>query len=162
MLKGSDTKRPVYVTANKHDATVPFSSTSKYVELFKKNDDKYDLKEFWEQDKVCGDQGGHCFGHLIYTDEYESKLCEFWKEVFGSASKSCQSSDGKEKDEAAETKLFEMGHWSFRAARSNNSSIVIASLMAVAVAVGLVALGHRMRAQRVNENEQENLILDEE
>jgi len=163
LLKSSNTKRPVYVTANKHDATVPFSSTSKYVELFKGDGkDKYDLKGFWEQEKVCGDQGAHCFGHLIYTDEYEDKLCNFWSEVFGTKA-SCSSSDGG-KDDDAETKLFEVGHWSFRAARSNVSNIFVASFMAVAAAVGLVVLGRRMRAQRslVNEDDQENLIPDEE
>merc|ERR1712039_443990 len=82
LLKGSDTKRPVYVTANKHDATVPFSSTARYVELFQKNDNKYELKEFWEQDKTCGGEGGHCLGSLIYTEEYEGKLASFFSDVF--------------------------------------------------------------------------------
>merc|ERR1712187_960185 len=112
LLKGADTKRPVYVTANKEDSTVPFSSTKKYVELFKKNGDKYDLKGFWEQDKTCGGDG-HCFGHLIYTDEYENKLKKFWGDVFW------ETDDDTSNDEDAETKLFEMGRWSFRATRSN-------------------------------------------
>jgi pimeloyl-ACP methyl ester carboxylesterase len=170
LLKGPDAARPVFVTANKHDDTVPISSTQKYVDLFKKNSDKYDLKSFWTQDKVCGDQGGHCLGHLMYNEEYEHKLCKFWSSAFGTnascgasaeASKSGSAADTKEEAVGnKDTKLFEMDHWSFRSASPNMPVVVLASFMAVVAAVGLVALGRRMAAKRtpMNEADQENLI----
>jgi pimeloyl-ACP methyl ester carboxylesterase len=78
--KGPDTKRPIFVTANKQDKTVAFSSGEKTVKLLKSLPDKYAL-EFWPLDAKCGDQT-HCLDYLTHTEEYEAKLKDFWGKVF--------------------------------------------------------------------------------
>merc|ERR1712226_115229 len=107
---GPDTKRPVFVTANRNDQTVAFSSSEALVALLKKHPKKYDLKEFWQHDGKCDsdshDCTNHCIDHLINPSEYADKLCTFWSDVFKS-DPTCGRNTGT-KDEKEETDAKEL------------------------------------------------------
>lgn len=96
MPNGPDKKRPVFVTANKQDETVPYSSSVSLTELLKKYPKKYDLKEFWSLDGACVKGGhefnsAHCVDFLTHTKDYNDKLCAFWHGVFGLDAKKCDA-----------------------------------------------------------------------
>jgi len=167
---GPDTKRPVFVTANKKDGTVDYSSSEALVKVLKKYPKKYDLKEFWSLDGECVEGQAHCLDHLTHTDEYSAKLCKFWSGVFGTdPTCKAEAADQKKPDEpkaeekkkadepkAEETKkadepkaagaLFEQRGSVLEAASSSSNFIVAAAF--AASAAGLFALGRRMRSAR--------------
>jgi len=81
---GPDTKRKVFVTANKQDGTVHYSSSQALVALLKKYPKKYDLVEFWSLDGDCNGET-HCIDFLAHTETYSKKLGTFWAGVFSAA-----------------------------------------------------------------------------
>jgi dienelactone hydrolase len=95
LLEGSDTARPIFVTANKNDATVPYSSSESLVALLKKNTKKYDLEEFWSHEAGCKKPSGvqsHCIDHVREPSAYKAKLCKFWTKAFDLSSDFCSGS----------------------------------------------------------------------
>jgi pimeloyl-ACP methyl ester carboxylesterase len=82
---GPDTKRPIFVTANKADLTVPYSSSQQLAALLQRYPKKYELEEFWTHSDSCKGIGGietHCVDHLRHPKEYKTQLCMFWTKVF--------------------------------------------------------------------------------
>jgi len=84
---GPDTKRPIFVTSNVNDATVPIGELDQLVALLEEYPEKYSTSK-WVNDDTCGDEN-HCVDHLSKFDDDSTKLCEFWKPVFELSTDSC-------------------------------------------------------------------------
>lgn len=126
---GPDTKRKVFVTANKQDNTVPYSSGEALVKLLKKYPKKYDLVEFWTLDGKCNGET-HCIDFLSHTEEYSEKLGKFWAGVFG--------------DAPAADRLYEAKAGLIQGTAQSSSMLVGASVFAAAF--GLIVLARRARS----------------
>lgn len=132
---GPDTKRQIFVTANKRDTTVAFSSSESLVKLVKKYPKKYSLVEFWEHNGECrGEFGGktHCVDHLDKPEEYEAKLCKFWSGVFKMADSTC----GQETDD--KHRLYEQESGVFQSLQSSSSVFVAAPALAAFLLLAVV------------------------
>merc|ERR1711879_414472 len=86
------TKLSVAVLQNKQDTSVPYSQAERYLSLFRRNPDVYDLKEVWIEDFHCGDET-HCQMVVLSPDVYRRKLCIFWNNVFGGDVLQCEPND---------------------------------------------------------------------
>lgn len=145
---GPNTRRSIFVTANKNDAKVPFSSSESLVALLKKYPEKYDLKEFWQHDDKCLDVA-HCVDHLIKPSEYAAKLCTFWSGVFKTDPTCGQGDDAKdEKDETDIKKLYEVHGAMIPSSPRSRSMFSAASLLALAAV--LVTFARRIFATRMS------------
>jgi len=160
---GPDSGRPVFVTANKKDRTVPYSSSEKLVSVIKKYPKKYDLVEFWSHDEACGEDGEtHCVDHLMKEQAYSAKLCTFWSGVFGTDPK-CAHGDAVEgtiKVEAAK-KLYEPHRPLDFNVTALASNVIMAAVVAV-TAVGLFAASRRLRTHFSSSEVREFLTEDGE
>jgi hypothetical protein len=145
--KGPKTKRKIFVTANKNDNTVPYSSSEKLVALIKKLPDQYTLEEFWTLDDKCNGET-HCIDMFTNSESYEAKLCKFWSDVFGT--KGC-TSDGS-------VRLYELsgGSPAFGSALPN-SPMFIVSFASVLVVGFVVSIARRVRSQ----HESRALLVDD-
>lgn len=101
LAKGPDTKRPIFVTANKGDDTVKYENSVELTnEILKKYPKKYELAEFWSLDASCGDST-HCVDFLTTTEDYVKRLDSFWSMVFtGSKYESPEETKSDDKEEA--------------------------------------------------------------
>jgi dienelactone hydrolase len=83
---GPDTQRPTYLVANTDDTTVPNagpdSQFAKLLATFEAYPSKYDVVGTFLTSGECKDND-HCIDHLRAFDEYSSRLCNFWRPVFG-------------------------------------------------------------------------------
>lgn len=92
--KGPHTARKLFVTANKKDNTVNFTSSEKLAKLIKGLPDQYTLEELWLAEGDCNGQT-HVADMFTHSDTYEKKLCEFWSGVFGT--KTCDVAEAESK-----------------------------------------------------------------
>lgn len=88
----SDTRRPTYLVANTDDTTIPNAGPdSDFAELlatFEAYPSKYDVMGTFVTSGEC--KGiNHCVDHLRAFDEYYSRLCNFWRPVFGLGADTC-------------------------------------------------------------------------
>lgn len=126
---GPDTKRKVFVTANKQDSTVAYSSGEALVALLKKYPEKYNLVEFWTLDGGCNGEN-HCIDFLSHTKEYSEKLGKFWAGVFGGA--------------PAAERLYDAEAGLIRDAASSSLMFIGAGIFAFAI--GFFLLARRVRS----------------
>mmetsp|Transcript_147973 Transcript_147973/g.368771 ORF Transcript_147973/g.368771 Transcript_147973/m.368771 type:complete len:414 (-) Transcript_147973:75-1316(-) len=84
---GPDKKRPIFVTSNINDGTVPIGEMDSLVALLETYPEKYSV-DTWKNDGTCNGDN-HCVDHLSNFEEYSKKLCEFWKPVFEMSKDSC-------------------------------------------------------------------------
>lgn len=91
--KGPDTKRPIFWSGNKDDDTVAFADGAMLAKVIKKYPKKYNLQT-WEQAGDCNG-GAHCEDHIRNPQEYLSKMCKFWKALFGTDGDCSQYEDNK-------------------------------------------------------------------
>eukprot|EP00444_Apocalathium_aciculiferum_P020237 CAMPEP_0183449906 /NCGR_PEP_ID=MMETSP0370-20130417/111140_1 /TAXON_ID=268820 /ORGANISM="Peridinium aciculiferum, Strain PAER-2" /LENGTH=583 /DNA_ID=CAMNT_0025641027 /DNA_START=1 /DNA_END=1752 /DNA_ORIENTATION=+ len=85
--KGPDTERPIYVTSNKDDDTVPYSEQETLMTLLASYPKKYATTTWFTEGTCAGD--AHCVGHLKEFDVYKARLCKFWRGVFKLNDKDC-------------------------------------------------------------------------
>jgi len=114
--RGPKEKRKVFVTANKQDSTVPYSSGESLVKLLKTLPEQYDLIEFWSLDNKC-DAEDHCIDFMTHTEDYEDKLTRFWAHVF--------------EGEAYTSRLYEVNIGLTRYEASNSSVLIGAAFCAL-------------------------------
>lgn len=145
--KGPDTKRPIFVTANKDDAAVSYENSQKLVDFLKKYKDKYELEKFWlvEGETSC-DGETHCTDMVLHDDEYEKYIKQFWGGVFGQKQQEEKKGDSGDNDKKKE-KLFATGQVGITA--THFSPFMLAAFLAVA-AIGLAAVAARAAFSRRN------------
>lgn len=84
---GPDTQRPLFVTANRLDNTVPISESDKLLSMLQEATEKYSVQSHYFE-RGC-ESGAHCFDHLMEPEFYQATLCEFWKSALGENTSTC-------------------------------------------------------------------------
>jgi len=146
---GPDTKRPVFITSNKQDTSVPFPETQKAVDFLNAYPFKY-TTEFWVRDDNCAGDVTHCIGMLTQIEEYSAKLCKFWSGVFGMPSSTCSQVP-------AGNRLYDHNQSLFQATSSHLYQ-VFGFVLVAALALGFAAFAWRRQAQRTSHE----LALDDD
>lgn len=82
-----DKQRPIFVTSNVQDDTVPIGEMDRLLALLADYPEKYSVSK-WVNDGTCnGDD--HCVDHIRLFDEYSKKACDFWKPALGLSDDFC-------------------------------------------------------------------------
>jgi len=87
-----NTRRPIWLEANKQDTTVPIVNYEKYVALFDKYPKKFNVTGSHVGDKTCNGVD-HGATSMLEPVAYLRRICEFWRPVFGLDDISCMKAD---------------------------------------------------------------------
>jgi len=140
--QGPDTQRPIFVTANVKDETVPIASAAKVYNLLLQYPSKYKPGEFWYTDNQCAGEN-HAVGMVMYPALYRHKLCTFWKGVFGidPSGASCGPAPPARLDE-------QVGDYLHTTQSTFSTTAIFIAASFFAAAMGLVVVARRAKSLR--------------